>query len=1451
MFLLADNAEEDEEEMDDNNERLVASGSRDSRDDTATTPSCSKTFVGNEDTVVVEDPSATVGESVKADDTPSRPKGRPGRPALTDEAKALKKAERKAKKKAQGTFICLCRVWYVIMLCAAEKDLVAGSRRKLSKGSYDNGDYESGSDWDAEPGSKRAGRRGRPRTVVDSEGEGSEDGEEAPKKKRGRPPAGSVKGTLSITAPPIGSEPVEEAVPTPVTAPASKRGPKSGRKKKVAEAEVGIPALGVPVKRRSRSFGSFERDSLGSIFSAMPDLRNAYYALQGMVRIQVGMRGVDGFDREALQGLAEMLQNPRSVVNLPIPYTSEIMMCLDIIEAQSHQMTEALLKLLIVKNELEAMPVKKSERVKEAKDTTAPVTATAHAGDGVVIPGEGDSLPVKSKAADDCTQPVAAATSIHKDLTFSSSAENVETVTVNRSYAQTPITVMRKVYEKGDQGKRPLSSLIQFPDPQAYVLLKQNIKTAKLANITAHIIPPSFASPEDRAFTAHQVRSNRIDIKRNRVAITEEIRKRKMRRTRAWEILGDRYVSVLHQWQHHLKHTVPAENDDEADSLGPRLRALLREGDEVGSPRIARISALRATSDMCKSEVDQDKILQQMAMIELKQRRLKYGIATIVDMISPWQNADLLIPPTAPTFPARGMVIPDFDYMGSLDQKQDTGGFVKEEEYPACVLESPIIVDLNGSRLTTDGKRQMCAALPDSQKCPPRCNCALQVDRHERQCRPWSDMEKCIFVDKFMQFPKNFIKISAYLVNRTTKDCIKFYYDSKTTIPYKSLLREFDNRKRHLKNSWNHTCAVATSVGGIVYPPEDLEDKEHLYELPPDDISFHSLVSHPCFQASALGFEGSTTEEYGTFRQKQVKYMQQKSPRDATRLLYERRNWKKELSGNGQAAIPRYLGMSGIPGSSRKFCYPLGGIVEDENESATSTGAGHYGGYAQSDEGWMERHRTMNQVRQRKPKEMADAALITSDMLKERKIPEKLPAAVGSVIVTGRGRGRGRRGRRPNGSGRGAGRSGVREVSVIGVSPTGQVGISTGRGRGRGRGRWSSRGGRGRGRGRSSQKTQSLEETRAGENAAEGEAEGVIGGENVSDADGMVEELGGDDNVGDVGGDDEIPFTDGADLGASGEEGEGEDNEYGEEGEYDGDVAEEEEEVGVDVDDEDEVDDDNNDYGEGEDDIVSDEPIQSDDVHMEGEVEQAAAVAAADLHIEKEDISIADDGDDISVAVKTQSNVETCIDTSEDDTNEAPVGRLPLHISPLTAPMAVPDGLIIASAPTLLQTGTTLNINSESLTGLSLPNVLPSTPSVPVLFDILPDSLPPPSDPIVILPFLPPTSKSNEDENEISSIFVSAKSSGAAVEDIVTNEYKNDFDQPANISIATTEGTHSNEPHRNGWLEGKRKISEISGNDDDDDAKSPNSYRSEKKLASGEIYLSIDSVKEDLSNDSK
>jgi len=54
-----------------------------------------------------------------------------------------------------------------------------------------------------------------------------------------------------------------------------------------------------------------------------------------------------------------------------------------------------------------------------------------------------------------------------------------------------------------------------------------------------------------------------------------------------------------------------------------------------------------------------------------------------------------------------------------------------------------------------------------------------------RAHRPWTDLEKCIFLDKFLQFPKNFGKVASFLEHKTAKDCVRFYYDSKKDIDYK------------------------------------------------------------------------------------------------------------------------------------------------------------------------------------------------------------------------------------------------------------------------------------------------------------------------------------------------------------------------------------------------------------------------------------------------------------------------------------------------------------------------------------------------------------------------------------------------------------------------------------------------------------------------------------------
>jgi len=226
------------------------------------------------------------------------------------------------------------------------------------------------------------------------------------------------------------------------------------------------------------------------------------------------------------------------------------------------------------------------------------------------------------------------------------------------------------------------------------------------------------------------------------------------------------------------------------------------------------------------------------------------------------------------------------------DEIEQAQTLKQELEFPKYVGNIPDIVDFNGCRLTLNGRRQFCAQVAIGTPCPPGCNCAKQVDKLERMSRVWSDMEKCIFVDKFMQFPKNFHKISSFLVNRSTRDCIKFYYDSKAIIPYKSLLREFDNRKRSVKNNWSHTCQAALSVGGVIYSPQQqLDDKEPHCELPAGETAFTAHANHPPYMAIAKGLE--TPDEYGQYREAREDALVHRPPRALTDFLVARRHWKK------------------------------------------------------------------------------------------------------------------------------------------------------------------------------------------------------------------------------------------------------------------------------------------------------------------------------------------------------------------------------------------------------------------------------------------------------------------------------------------------------------------------------------------------------------------------------
>jgi nuclear receptor co-repressor 1 len=77
----------------------------------------------------------------------------------------------------------------------------------------------------------------------------------------------------------------------------------------------------------------------------------------------------------------------------------------------------------------------------------------------------------------------------------------------------------------------------------------------------------------------------------------------------------------------------------------------------------------------------------------------------------------------------------------------------------------------------------------------------------------WSTEEKQIFIDRFTQSPKNFGFISSFLENKTTEQCIQFYYMTKKTENYKNLLRKQTqaNKRKAKQNTTTTTTTTVTS----------------------------------------------------------------------------------------------------------------------------------------------------------------------------------------------------------------------------------------------------------------------------------------------------------------------------------------------------------------------------------------------------------------------------------------------------------------------------------------------------------------------------------------------------------------------------------------------------------------------------------------------------------------
>eukprot|EP00629_Pelagomonadales_sp_RCC1024_P005792 CAMPEP_0119276682 /NCGR_PEP_ID=MMETSP1329-20130426/15766_1 /TAXON_ID=114041 /ORGANISM="Genus nov. species nov., Strain RCC1024" /LENGTH=866 /DNA_ID=CAMNT_0007277119 /DNA_START=167 /DNA_END=2767 /DNA_ORIENTATION=+ len=114
----------------------------------------------------------------------------------------------------------------------------------------------------------------------------------------------------------------------------------------------------------------------------------------------------------------------------------------------------------------------------------------------------------------------------------------------------------------------------------------------------------------------------------------------------------------------------------------------------------------------------------------------------------------------------------------------------------------------------------------------------LMHETHFSLSRQWTDLEKCIFLDKFLQYPKNFGKIAAFFSRKRARDCSQLYYDSKYDIDYKALLREHQQRRRGVRTCWEITAKAVQVFGGEI--DHDPQRNMVWFRLPNDNFSIRN-----------------------------------------------------------------------------------------------------------------------------------------------------------------------------------------------------------------------------------------------------------------------------------------------------------------------------------------------------------------------------------------------------------------------------------------------------------------------------------------------------------------------------------------------------------------------------------------------------------------------------------
>lgn len=293
------------------------------------------------------------------------------------------------------------------------------------------------------------------------------------------------------------------------------------------------------------------------------------------------------------------------------------------------------------------------------------------------------------------------------------------------------------------------------------------------------VVAPAVATAPLDAFDPYSVCNSRTfdvtaaRLRELRPQMLQAIRRRRLALRRRWEELGSEYVRRHNVWQEDVARW---EEKMEAEEAKEEARAANSTGDGaggdaagagtsglaggsggggsgsgvgVGTSGRAERRGHRRMSDVVRTDLEEAEVVKNLEEKHKEEERIRKGAVDVPAMLTEVERQQL-----------------------------------------------PEYIDECNSRGTTDGLPARCAGLDPELPCEAGCNCAAAVERERKKSNLWTDVEKCIFLDKFLQHPKNFMRISSFLPRKSPEDAVQFYYDSKTSIDYKALLKEAVNRSK-------------------------------------------------------------------------------------------------------------------------------------------------------------------------------------------------------------------------------------------------------------------------------------------------------------------------------------------------------------------------------------------------------------------------------------------------------------------------------------------------------------------------------------------------------------------------------------------------------------------------------------------------------------------------------